>query len=325
VKQIIAGYTAAPADRTAAAEYYGALVQVSEADGLEFAWTGAQTAEQLDYVVRMLPAAWSITFNDIPTTWRACMSNPAFGLASSDESGRAAAMTMLREEIATIKAMNDRAGRKLVLAAEIHCAPGFDKRDVPGSADAFRRSLMDASQLDWDGCSVLVEHCDAFVAGQKPGKGFLPLDDEIAALASLDGAPIGLSLNWGRSLVELHDPARVQDHVTSASRSGLLRGFTFSGTAGTANVYGEAWADSHLPFAATRSGAYNEPASLMQVGHVAPLLDHLRDCEFVAIKTNWPAARTDPQERAASVVENFYTLQDAMRRTTSRAADGRTS
>ena len=321
MKQIIAGYTAAPTDPKAAAEYYRALVQIAEADGLEFAWSGPQAPEQLDYVMRMLPASWTITLNDIPTTWRACVNNPAFGLASPDDAGRAAAMAMLREEIASIKSMNDRAGRKIVLAAEIHCAPGFDKRDVTASPEAFRRSLGEASELDWDGASVLVEHCDAFVPGQKPGKGFLRLDEEMAALASLQGSPIGLSLNWGRSVVELHDPARVVEHVAAAFRSGLLRAFTFSGTAGVNNVYGEAWADSHLPFATTRSGAYNEPASLMRVAEVEPLLDYLGGCEFIAIKTNWPAARSDPKERAASVIENFYTLRDAMQREPLRQAN----
>ena len=320
MKQIIAGYTAAPADKKAAAEYYSALVQIAEADGLEFAWSGPQTPEQLDDVLRMLPASWMITLNDIPTTWRACVNNPAFGLASPDDAGRAAAMSMLREVQATIQSMNDRAGRQLVLAAEIHCAPGFDKREVTASPDAFKRSLADASELDWDGCSLMVEHCDAFVPGQKPAKGFLHLDDEIAALASLKGSPIGLSLNWGRSLVELHEPRRIIEHVKVASKSGLLRAFTFSGTAGVKNVYGDAWADSHLPFAMTADGTYNEPASLMDVADVEPLLEYIGDCEFLAIKTNWPAARTDPHERAASIVANFHTLQQALRRTAAVAA-----
>lgn len=325
MKQIIAGYTAAPADPVAAAQYYEQLVAVSEADGLEFAWSGPQAPEQLDYVMRMLPASWSITFNDIPTTWRACVNNPAFGLASPDEAGRLAAVAMLREQIASIKTMNDRVGRKVVLAAEIHCAPGFDKRDFTASPEAFRRSLGEAAELDWDGASVLVEHCDAFVPGQKPAKGFLRLEDEIAAITSLEGSAIGLSLNWGRSLVELRDPARVIEHAVAASKSGRLRAFTFSGTAGVDNVYGEAWADSHLPFGTTRDGNFGEPASLMRALDLEPLLDYLTGCAFIAIKTNWPAARKDPKERAASVIENFHTLQEVLQRKLLRHAEKATA
>jgi hypothetical protein len=121
-------------------------------------------------------------------------------------------------------------------------------------------------------------------------------------------------------LVELHEPRRIVEHVKAASKSGLLRAFTFSGTAGVKNVYGDAWADSHLPFAMTADGTYNEPASLMDVADVEPLLEYIGDCEFLAIKTNWPAARTDPHERAASIVANFRTLQQALRRNAAVAA-----
>lgn len=314
MKRIIAGYTAAPADAAAAADYYATLVAIPEADGLEFAWSGPATPAQLEPVLNRMPSSWTITLNDIPATYRASVPQPAFGLASPDDAGRAAAMAMLREMNAAIRAMNDKAGRQLVLAAEIHGAPGFDKRTVHPNADALARSLDEAAALDWDGCAVLLEHCDAFAEGRKPAKGFLNLADEIAVLQSLAGAPIGLSLNWGRSLIEVRDPARVIDHVIAASQAGVLRAFTFSGTAGTDNVYGEAWADSHLPFGQTHAGAYGEPASMMTVERANEVLPYLRDCLFIAIKTNWPASRTDPRQRAASVATNFYTLHSAMQR-----------
>jgi hypothetical protein len=59
----------------------------------------------------------------------------------------------------------------------------------------------------------------------------------------------------------------------------------------------------------------------MRVAEVEPLLDYLGGCEFIAIKTNWPAARSDPKERATSVIENFYTLRDAMQREPLRQAN----
>jgi hypothetical protein len=316
MKRIIAGYTAAPADAAAAAaaDYYATLVAIAEADGLEFAWSGPDTPAQLGPVVSRMPAAWTITLNDIPATFRASVPQPTFGLASPDDAGRAAALAMLREMNSAIRAMNDKAGRRLVLAAEIHCAPGFDKRVVHPNADALARSLDAAAALDWDGCAVLLEHCDAYAEGRKPAKGFLNLADEIAVLRRLAGAPIGLSLNWGRSLIEVRDPARVIDHVVAASQAGVLRAFTFSGTAGVDNAYGEAWADSHLPFDRTHEGDYGEPASLMSVERANEVLPYLQDCLFIAVKTQWPAKRNDPRERAASVATNFHTLHRALQR-----------
>ncbi len=313
MKLIIAGYTAAPSDAASAAIYYDRLLQVPQADGLEFAWGGVQTPALLEPVLARLPAAWSITLNDIPAVYRASVGNPNFGLASPDDAGRAAAIGMLREIATAIRAMNDRVGRRVVTAVEIHSAPGFDQRVLMPDAGAFRRSLDEAAGIDWNGAAVIVEHCDAFVAGQKPAKGFLPLADEIRILASLAGSPIGLGLNWGRSMIELRDADRVQEHVAAGAASGLLRAFTFSGTAATDNVFGDAWLDSHLPFADTLDPAYAEVASGMTTARAARVLEHLHACEFIAIKTNWPASRSDPAERAASVVANCATLVDLLR------------
>jgi hypothetical protein len=320
MKLIIAGYTAAPTQPQAAAEYYGELMQLKQADGLEFAWSGPQTPDLLEPVLSRLPAAWSITLNDIPATWRACTDNPKFGLASPDAAGRESAVRMVGDMRAGIKRINERAGRQVVAALEIHSAPGFDNRVLMPDARAFKQSLEEIAALDWAGCSVMVEHCDAFIDGQKPAKGFLRLDDEIRTLGSLAGSPVTLSLNWGRSMIELRDADRVLDHVIAASRSGLLRGYTFSGTAGTDNEYGVAWLDSHLPFANTVNADYQESASGMTTARAAQVLPYLGDCEFVAIKTNWPSKRTDPLERAASVAANFDTLVALLRSSPALAA-----
>jgi hypothetical protein len=134
---------------------------------------------------------------------------------------------MLRQIRASLRAMNDRLGRRVVLAVEIHSAPGSENRIVKPNSSAFQRSLDEAAALDWDGAALLVEHCDAYIAGQKPAKGFLTLADEIGALSSLSGSPMGLSLNWGRSMIELRDPGRVIDHVTAASNAAAARADVF--------------------------------------------------------------------------------------------------
>ena len=313
MKLIITGYNAAPAEKAAAAAYYAKLLQIGSADGLGFAWNGPQTPAELADVLADLPKSWSITLNDIPATLREVTDNPSFGLASPDEPGRRAAVEMLRQIRASIKAMNDGLGRRVVLAVEIHSAPGSVHRIVTPNSSAFQRSLDEAAALDWDGAALLVEHCDAYIAGQKPAKGFLTLADEIGALSSLSGSPIGLSLNWGRSMIELRDPRRVIDHVTAASDAGLLRGLTFSGASEIANDYGDAWADIHLPFAATIDPAYREPTSGMTADHVTQVVPYIEDCLFLALKTNWPASRPEPLERAASIEANFMTMVAALR------------
>ncbi len=90
-------------------------------------------------------------------------------------------------------------------------APGYFDRTVAPDAAAFCRSLGEISAFDWDGAAVLVEHCDAQVPRQRPANGLLTLGREIDVISELAGSPIGLSLNWGRSLLELRDPDRVAE------------------------------------------------------------------------------------------------------------------
>ena len=76
----------------------------------------------------------------------------------------------------------------------------------------------------------------------------------------------------------------------------------------TANVFGDAFMDSHLAFAPTGDGSYGEPASRMTFERAKQVVPYLNGCEFVAVKTNWPATQADPLERAASVLSNFRTM-----------------
>lgn len=313
MKLIVAGYTAAPADAAASALYYDRLFELQGADGLEFSWGGPSTPDKLGPLIARMPKDWVVTINDIPAVWRACVDNPLFGLASPDAEGRAAAVGMLRDMAAAVRAMNDRAGRRVVDAVEIHSAPGFDKRVRMPEAAALAQGIAEAAGIDWDGCAVVLEHCDEFSPAHKPAKGFLPLAEEIAVLRAIPGTPVSLGLNWGRSMIEVRDAERVLEHVRAGAASGILSAFTFSGTASKDNRFGEAYLDSHLPFGDTLDANYAEPASEMTMARAAEALRHLDKLHFIAIKTNWPAARSDPAERAASVIANFHTLVGLLR------------
>jgi uncharacterized protein DUF4862 len=304
VELIITGYISAPPDQGARRSYYEELVTIPAATGLELSWAGSETGAG---IYELLPEDWSLTFNLIGATMQADAVDPAFGLASPDESGRAAAVRQLRAVCDGVHAANDRLGRGAVIAVEVHSAPGFGPREFPPQAEAFRRSLAELAALDWDGSALLVEHCDAFVEGQAPAKGFLTLAEEMDVLSTLDGA-VGLSLNWGRSVIEGRHADAAMQHLGVAAASGRLRAYTFSGTAGVETAYGPAWADSHHPFSQTAEPGYGEPASLMTPEVVAPILAYLDDCLFLALKTSWPADRPDPAERAAAVRANFETV-----------------
>jgi hypothetical protein len=302
--QIIAGYISAPLDATAATGYYEKLVTVPDATGLELSWAGAETGAGL---YDLIPDDWSVTLNLIGATMLACQRDAAFGLASPDPAGRAAAIRMVRDTCDAIHAANDRLGRRAVVAVELQSAPGFGQREFVAQAEAFGRSLEDLAGMDWDGSALLVEHCDAFIAGQTPVKGFLTLEEELDVLTPLDGA-VGLSLNWGRSVIEGRRVERAAQHAEMAASSGRLRAYTFSGAAGAATAYGAAWADAHHPFAETDEPGYGEPASLMTREQVAAIVPYLDDCLFVAAKTSWPRERQDPLERARATRANFETV-----------------
>ena len=305
MKLVIAGYTAAPAAKADASIYYKQLATVKRAEGLGLSWKDGQTESDIAELLEVIPAHWMITLNAVPSTFQAWAKDHSFGLASPDENGRQSAVRMVRKIADTIKTINQKAGRQVILALEVQAAPGFSDRIFVSAVDAFAKSMREIAEFEWHGAEVLVEHCDAYVEGQKPAKGFLQLSEIIDVLKSLDSSPIKLSLNWGRSLIEVRDPYRVVDHVRQGSASGLLRAFTFSGTADRESACGVAWADSHLVFSDTPDKTYADPASLMTLKLAKESLEEIDDLGFLAVKTNWPAARTDPVERAASVIANF--------------------
>ena len=120
-------------------------------------------------------------------------------------------------------------------------------------------SLEALAQLDWSGAKLVIEHCDKYVEGQKPEKGFLPIEDEIALCGS---AGIGLTVNWGRSVVEGRTPETAVAHVEAAAKAGVLSGLMFSGAGPEETQYGYGWIDGHLPMNP------DEPTSLMDAAAI---------------------------------------------------------
>lgn len=184
----------------------------------------------------------------VPGTTSFNAADPDFGLASLDPAGRERALAWARKEAADVKALIE-AGRN-IRAVQLHSAPTARA----GKAE-FLASLSELAELDWGGAQLWIEHCDAFVEGQTPQKGYLTLADELEILDSLQethpNAGWGLVLNWARSAIEGHSAATPLAHIKQAAASGWLRHLGFSSCSPVATEFGVEWVDAHLPFAGT--------------------------------------------------------------------------
>ena len=194
---------------------------------------------------------WSFLFTCIPGTMERMAREPRFGLASDDEGGRRAAVAFIGEARAQAARLNDALRRRAVSGVALHSAPRRGAPGVSSSPTALRRSLEEIASWDWSGAELLLEHCDAWVSAHPPDKGFLGLDDELAACA---GLPVRALINWGRSAIETRGAAGPLEHL--ARCRGRLGGLIFSGTTPD-------WKDLHAPFAPCAPGEPGEPGSLM--------------------------------------------------------------
>ena len=193
-----------------------------------------------------------VTLTGIPGTMKALEEHPRYGLASPNEDGRCAALDFTRALNARARALV--ANGHVVKAALIHSAPSNE-----GSAGAFTRSLAEICSWDWYGVPVVVEHCDAANGQTRPQKAFLNIDDEVAAIravyqemgieiaAAAARVKLGISVNWGRSVLELGHPDGAIKHLQVARKCGYLRGFMLSGISDRVTQFGGAWEDAHMP------------------------------------------------------------------------------
>jgi len=245
-RYIVGAYAASPGG-AAEGEYFAALREADFIEGLELQFTGVLHDDE-EWLLRNLRPDWSNVLTTIGGTMLTFAQDPEFGLASESAAGRQRAIDYLRKAREAVGRLNDRYGRRSVRAVEIHSAPrGNSAAGV--SAEALRRSLDELRGWDWHGAVLAIEHCDAFTPGQRPEKGFLPLEAEIEALRASSGAvPVGISVNWGRSAIEARDARAPARQLALLRKEALLSGLIFSGaTLGDAQF--PDWADRHAPFA----------------------------------------------------------------------------
>lgn len=248
---VVGAYASLPAQREDQSQYYDLLGAQSWIDGAEIPYPGDMADPQTRaWLAQHLPVQWHRnTLTLIPGTMQHVNANPLFGLASPDEQGRQEALQFLREACAAIADFAALRGSQDIIAVQIHSAP-----TAHASSQAMRQSIAEISQWDWSGAQLVIEHCDKYIDGQNPEKGFLSVEDEIALC---EETGIGLTINWGRSCLEQRDAAAPQQHIRAAADAGVLRGVMFSGAGPEETQYGYAWIDGHLPMAP------DEPSSWM--------------------------------------------------------------
>lgn len=248
-------------DEAAETAYWHGLKKLPHLRGLEYPFTGKLHPHDEPWALSHLAPAWDLVLTLLPGTMDRLAADPAFGLASDDEQGRAAAIAFTRLAQGAIIRLNDAAGRHRVVAVELHSAPRRGVDGVTSSVDALARSLAEIAAWDWQGARLTLEHCDAYRPDLPPIKGFLSFDEELTAIRQ-SGAAVGISLNWGRSVLEARDPAHVLDQIRQARAEGLLTGLMFSGCSGEDTPWGM-WQDSHMPHAPADGLIHAAPGSLM--------------------------------------------------------------
>ena len=172
----------------------------------------------MPWFLRNVPAGAQLSLTPLPWVMRRCAADAAYGLASPDSDGRAAAIADLRRVAADVRRLSSDSDATVSFVG-LHTAP-----QRAASADALVRSLDEISSWDWAGAELVVEHCDAAIPGQDFEKGFLSLDDELDAIDRSD-AHVGLWLNWGRSAIELRNADAVTDQLVTGRAERTTRRF----------------------------------------------------------------------------------------------------
>lgn len=295
----LSAYVVWPADEEARPAFLAEVAEREWLGGLELAY--ADSTGWPAGAPRDLPAI----VTGIPGTAGHNAKDPDFGFASPDEAGRQRALDWARGEAAAIARMVGEGHR--IRAVQLHSAP-TGKAD----ADAFAQSLLEMAGWDWGGAALWIEHCDAWVEGQEPNKGYLTLDQELAVLdavsAHTPGVDWGMVINWARSAIEGRNAQLPLDHVRAAAAAGWLRHVGFSSCSGEQTIFGIPWIDMHLPLAGT-TGTPN--GTLLGAAEVADVVEAAGEVTY-GLKIGLRPVDQSTAEKLAGLDENAAVILGAM-------------
>ncbi len=268
------------------AEWYERLAAIDGAHGLEIPFRGGLHRDGAARLATLLPAGWHVVITMLPPTMAGIRANAAYGLALTDDEGRAAALADARAALIEGRRLGEATGRQTVSAIHLTSAPR-------GTGDAGRlaRSLEELG-AEAHGVRLFIEHCDAWRDDRPVEKGFLALNDEIAAvLAARRGtdATLGQVINWGRSAIEGRSAAAPDRHLAALLSAGTFGGLMFSGAAAEDGALGAAWADAHNPLDTV------DPSSLLTAAAVSSALtaEVANSAAVLGVKVQDPARADD--------------------------------
>lgn len=316
MKYYVGAYATSPCSNgwNAALEtaFYHALKKDKRIKGLEHPFLGSLHAEDDAWFLANIDPAWDYVFTCVPGIMAAIGQNPAFGLASQDEVGRKEALAFMQKARKAIVKLNAHCQRQVVRAIHIQTAP--NQTQAAASVAAFKASLSELQSWDWQGAKIIIEHCDAPVEGQLPAKGFLTLAQEIEAISEVNAAlncAMGITINWGRSVIETRTVEGPLMHIEQALQAGILSGLMFSGASGAETEYGS-WKDSHQPHAQEGGYSAGEKDSLMTASQMHQCLRaaNYKTLEVVGVKLGIRPKQASLSDRLECIKEALNILDE---------------
>jgi len=239
--------------------FYAEVVGLPSLAGLELPIHADAKADDPWQHIHLLPRDLDYILTPLPAVMQSLAKNPQFGLASTDAAGRRAALQLMDRVRICVQQLEDHCGRKAVRAVQLHSAPTLQKPADDAGAKALTESLEVLCEKDWSAAELWLEHCDTFLPNQPSAKGFLDLQQEIDVLQKF---PIGLNINWGRSVLEGRSVATALLHIQQAQQAGVLRALFFSGVALDDPVFGS-WLDNHSPMFSLQDVPWQARGSLL--------------------------------------------------------------
>lgn len=316
MEYIIGAYATAPSTeqwhQELETQYYQQLKSLDNVTGLEHPFVGRLHAYNDDWFLENIDKNWQFIFTSIPGVMGQLAKNPHFGIASTNEEGRQAALAFYQLAQQAICKLNNHLGKQAVSFIKIHTAPKITA-NTQSSIEALQASLETMQSWDWYGAKLVIEHCDAHIVGQAAEKGFMLLEDEITAIKHVNSklnSDIGISINWGRSAIETRSTTGPLLHIKKAYRSGLLKGIIFSGASGLEGPYGQ-WKDTHMP----PEQAFNIPSFASGSALTIEQIEHsLQQChyerlDFIGVKISISPNKATVAQRI-SYIKSLTTLLD---------------
>ena len=312
-KYVVGAYPASPAhsnwNPALERQFFDTLSNESRIGSLELPWLGSLHPHDDAWLLKNFPTELSAVITDIPFVMSRISQSNSYGLASGDRDGRQAAIADVQKINDAVRRFNDSRQKKVVSVVELHTAP----RKV-GDVHSLASSLEEIASWNWDGASLAIEHCDAWVEGQQPEKGFLTIDQEMEAIQS-SGVEVGIFINWGRSAIELRDADKVADQIAIVRGSGLLQGLIFSGASDKDGIFGSAWIDAHNPFRKSERHIYGDPLSLLTETQAELAINAAGDIPWLGIKLGWlKSVEGVIEQRTQMISSALDALDEASRR-----------